>query len=167
MTAQDLIEHQAALWREFSPKWTASLNRRATIEQLMFDAANGKCPMPDSAELRAWALKLGTPEEAELRITLRPATFDETLAAYERCSQRFGELWERCQGKGWPKAESDEFEHIRDERLPELRAKLRALASTESREAAFHQAVAPLLPKRVQGRVMGAYREVHNIGEQQ
>jgi hypothetical protein len=45
----------------------------------------------------------------------------ELLDRFERQAQRFGELWERCQGKGWSKAESDEFTAIRDERLPALR----------------------------------------------
>ena len=40
---------------------TQILNRRVTIEQRMFDAASGKRPMPDAAELRAWAIELGTP----------------------------------------------------------------------------------------------------------
>lgn len=30
-------------------------------------------------------------------------------------------------------------------------------------EGAFHRAIKPLLPKRDQGRVMGAYREVHGV----
>ena len=40
---------------------TQILNRRVTIEQRMFDAAAGKRPMPDAAELRDWAIELGTP----------------------------------------------------------------------------------------------------------
>lgn len=43
--------------------WAASINRRAEVEQLMFDAARGKRPMPSAEELRAWALKLGTVHE--------------------------------------------------------------------------------------------------------
>lgn len=39
------------------------LNRRATVEQWMFDAASGKRPMPAPDELRNWALHLGTPGE--------------------------------------------------------------------------------------------------------
>lgn len=57
------------------------------------------------------------------------ADVDELLSRFERHAQRFGELWERCQGKGWPKAEAGEFELIRDKRLPSLKSKLRALAS--------------------------------------
>jgi hypothetical protein len=45
--------------------WAASLNRRATVEQWMFDAARGKRPMPTPDELRAWAIKLGTPADGE------------------------------------------------------------------------------------------------------
>ena len=57
----------AEAWREHSPKWGESLNRRATIESLMFDAAKGARPMPDASELREWALRLGTRDENELR----------------------------------------------------------------------------------------------------
>lgn len=56
------------------------------------------------------------------------ADVDELLLRFERDAQRFGELWARCQGKGWPKAESDEFDLIRDKRLPTLKSALRALA---------------------------------------
>jgi hypothetical protein len=45
--------------------WGGALNRRATVEQWMFDAARGKRPMPTPDELRAWAIKLGTPEPGE------------------------------------------------------------------------------------------------------
>jgi hypothetical protein len=45
--------------------WAGALNRRATVEQAMFDAARGKRPMPTADELRAWAIKLGTPEQGE------------------------------------------------------------------------------------------------------
>ena len=48
---------------ELSHKWGKELNRRATVEQWMLDAASGKRPMPTSEELREWALKLGTPRE--------------------------------------------------------------------------------------------------------
>lgn len=40
---------------------TRVINRRATVEQWMFDAARGKRPMPTPDELREWAIKLGTP----------------------------------------------------------------------------------------------------------
>lgn len=50
----------------------------------------------------------------------------ESLDRFERGAFRMGELWERCQGKGWPDAESDEFTKLRDERMPALRAELRA-----------------------------------------
>jgi hypothetical protein len=54
--------------------------------------------------------------------------FTEKLALFERLAHRAGELWERCQGKGWPDAESDEFTRLRDERMPALRAEIRAAA---------------------------------------
>ncbi len=53
----------AERWRQLSPMWDASLNRRATVENWMFEAAAGKRPMPTPAELREWANKLGVPDE--------------------------------------------------------------------------------------------------------
>lgn len=50
----------AANWREMAPLWAEDINRRATVEQWMFDAARGKRSMPTPEELREWALKLGT-----------------------------------------------------------------------------------------------------------
>lgn len=52
----------------------------------------------------------------------------ELLDRFERAAMRMGELWERCQGKGWPDAESDEFTKLRDERCPALRAEIEAAA---------------------------------------
>jgi len=47
--------------KPIEPAWlAASLNRRADIEKLMFDAARGKRPMPLAEELREWAIRLGT-----------------------------------------------------------------------------------------------------------
>lgn len=52
------------------------------------------------------------------------------LNTFERQAQRFGELWERCHGKGWPEKESDEFHSLRDDRMPKTRAALlKALAT--------------------------------------
>jgi hypothetical protein len=62
-------------------------------------------------------------------VALPPAPdLRELLDRFERAAQRFGELWERCQGKGWPEAESDEFTELRDERLPALRREIEAIA---------------------------------------
>ena len=60
------------------------------------------------------------------------AALPELLTRFERQAQRFGELWERCQGKGWAEAESAEFHKIRDERLPALRAEIQARAALSS-----------------------------------
>jgi len=49
------------------------------------------------------------------------------LETLERQAHRTGELWERCQGKGWPDRESDEFAALRDVKLPVTRAALRAM----------------------------------------
>ena len=44
---------------------------------------------------------------------------------------RKGELWERCQGKFWPEAESNEFTKLRDKTIPDAIASLKqAIAFT-------------------------------------
>jgi hypothetical protein len=48
------------------------------------------------------------------------------VRTFEQSANRKGELWERCQGKGWPDAESDEFTTLRDSKIPELRAAIEA-----------------------------------------
>ena len=40
---------------------TDLINRRARIEQKLFDIANGKADWPDRETVRKWALELGTP----------------------------------------------------------------------------------------------------------
>lgn len=47
---------------------------------------------------------------------------------------RKGELWERCQGKFWPEAESNEFTKLRDKTIPD------AIASLQQAIASTHQA---------------------------
>lgn len=49
------------------------------------------------------------------------------LDRFERQVHRMGELWERCQGKGWPASESDEFAILRDAKTPKTRAALMEL----------------------------------------
>ena len=51
----------------------------------------------------------------------------QLLNRLEHQWHRMGELWERCQGKGWPSAESDEFTALRDEKTPANRAALLAI----------------------------------------
>ncbi len=53
----------------------------------------------------------------------------ELIRKFEAAVHHMGELWERCQGKGWPEAESKTFHKLRDERIPELRAALLAADS--------------------------------------
>jgi hypothetical protein len=48
----------------------------------------------------------------------------QLLNRLEHQWHRMGELWEKCQGKGWPSAESDEFAALRDEKTPANRAAL-------------------------------------------
>ena len=50
--------------------------------------------------------------------------FAKLLDRLERQWHRMGELWERCQGKGWPDAESNEFTALRDDKTPANRAAL-------------------------------------------
>lgn len=38
------------------------LNRRAKVEQQMWDCYHGKAELPDKEQLRLWALELGVPE---------------------------------------------------------------------------------------------------------
>lgn len=64
--------------------WAAALNRRARVEQWMFDAARGKRPMPTAEELRAWALKLGTPEPGEPAPQWPAGLLDRVKAAEQR-----------------------------------------------------------------------------------
>ncbi|MBI2770345.1 MAG: hypothetical protein HYX47_12035 [Burkholderiales bacterium] len=74
----------AALWREQAPRWAASLNRRASVEQWMFDAVCGRRPMPTPEELRQWALKLGTPEDADLRAAVGAPCATERASAHAK-----------------------------------------------------------------------------------
>lgn len=59
----------------------------------------------------------------------------ELLRRFENAAHRKGELFERCQGKGWPTAESDEFTRLRDKDIPELRAALLAADDRAGGEA--------------------------------
>lgn len=64
--AARLLKHAARLYAEAcsladSVATARALNRRAEIEQALLDAAAGKTPLPDAAQCRAWALRLGQP----------------------------------------------------------------------------------------------------------
>ncbi len=39
------------------------LDRRGRVEQELFAAATGARPLPDAAQCRAWAIRLGTPDD--------------------------------------------------------------------------------------------------------
>lgn len=58
MREQDARDRKAPM-AAVGDMWAASLNRRAVIEQRMFDAAGGKTPLPTPEQLREWALYLG------------------------------------------------------------------------------------------------------------
>lgn len=49
------------------------------------------------------------------------------LSRFEHQWHRMGELWERCQGKGWPDKEGAEFNALRDEKAPTTREALLAV----------------------------------------
>jgi hypothetical protein len=42
------------------------LNRRAKVEQELWNVVNGKAPLPDQEKCRDWALRLGVPDEFRL-----------------------------------------------------------------------------------------------------
>lgn len=50
----------------------------------------------------------------------------ELIRQLVQAAHRKGELFERCQGKGWPDKESAEFHKLRDVTIPEIRAALLA-----------------------------------------
>lgn len=81
----------------------------------------------------------------------------EKLALLERLAHRAGELWERCQGKGWPDAESGEFTRLRDERLPAIRAELVALSAASSSAPAGEPVATKLRVLLNELRPMAAY----------
>ena len=68
--------------------------------------------------------------EAQPEPEQEPVAAVQLLNRLERQWHRMGELWERCQGKGWPSAESDEFTALRDEKTPANRKELLALYTT-------------------------------------
>jgi hypothetical protein len=46
------------------PSWVAQfLNRRAAVEQEIWDCWYGRAPMPDKDKLAEWARRLGMPDE--------------------------------------------------------------------------------------------------------
>lgn len=53
----------------------ARINRSVTVEQRLFNAANGKEALPDAEECRALGLKLGTPDKDGPEIETETATW--------------------------------------------------------------------------------------------
>ncbi len=70
------------------------------------------------------------------------------IARFERQAHRMGELWERCQEKGWPEAESAEFTALRDKLLPATRTALETIESAAT--AALLERIAELEAKLAQ-----------------
>lgn len=104
-----------------------------------FDAAYKKaCETSDpheyfGAALLAQQVRASLPAPQAAQAEQVEALSDELkrlLNTFERQAQRFGELWGRFQGKGWPEKESEEFHSLRDDRMPKTRAALlKALAT--------------------------------------
>lgn len=68
--------HFLRRWRDrirFNAAYGRSLNRRAEVEQVLFDCASGVRPLPDAALCRQLALRLGTPEECSAKMALQSA----------------------------------------------------------------------------------------------
>ena len=59
--------------------------------------------------------------------TSQEERIEALFARIQRLGERFGALWDRHQGKGWSDEASDEFEKIRDVKLPAAKAELRVL----------------------------------------
>lgn len=57
-----------------------SLNRRAAVEQYLFNAAAGKSPLPDANKCRELAIRLGVPSEFKPKPT-RPVEETSTRPA--------------------------------------------------------------------------------------
>ena len=80
----------------------------------------------------------------------------QLLNRLEHQWHRMGELWERCQGNGWPSAESDEFTALRDEKTPANRAALLAIYTSPPQRH-------PLTPEQLPP-IPSAYRDGVYLG---
>jgi len=49
-------------WR-WMRDYEISLNRRAEVEQELWDCARGRRALPDAEQCKQWALRLGVPDE--------------------------------------------------------------------------------------------------------
>ena len=83
----------------------------------------------------------------------------QLLNRLEHQWHRMGELWERCQGKGWPSAESDEFTALRDEKTPANRAALLAIYTSPPQRQPLTDEQLPPIPS--------AYRDGVYLGYSQ
>jgi hypothetical protein len=75
---------------EWMRKYEKSLNRRAEVEQHLFDCYHNKRPLPDAEECKSLALKLGMSNAPELKITPGPLI----LSPPDRLSDE--EVWMRA-----------------------------------------------------------------------
>lgn len=57
------MNEELARLRSLSELWAKELNRRAVVEQTLWDIANGKRDVPTREECREWAVKLGVAPE--------------------------------------------------------------------------------------------------------
>lgn len=56
------LERFVGRWR-WMRAYEISLNRRAEVEQELWDCSHGKRPLPDAGKCRELALRLGVPDE--------------------------------------------------------------------------------------------------------
>ncbi len=56
------LERFVGRWR-WLRAYELSLNRRAEVEQELWDCSRGKKQLPDAEQCKQWALRLGVPDE--------------------------------------------------------------------------------------------------------
>lgn len=62
----DKAAAQVAIMQERIDALRKALNRRAEVEQYLWDCVHGKKPLPDQEQCRQMALKLGVPDDYRL-----------------------------------------------------------------------------------------------------
>ncbi len=98
---------------------------RAVVEAPSVPAAGAAAPV---AEAVASQPVQPTPD-------VRAARAKDLLDRFERQAHRMGELWEQCQGKGWPEKEGAAFERLRDVSQPAVRRELLDLLADPTLDA--------------------------------
>lgn len=116
------IEHLSAMARDGENDAVWKLKELPPIPS---NQPGGPCPGGMAATTEGqpgWAFLTAAAQPAQAR-----ADLTRLIARLENQWHRMGELWERCQGKGWPGKEDAEFRSLRDEKTPATRAAIVAL----------------------------------------